>query len=97
MVRLELATPGLQTQCSSHWAIQLKSYCWEGVEFIQLVYYKPSALAIELYSALAIELLSCIAQWLEHWVCNPGVASSSLTIGILTVNFSTGTRSSCVQ
>ena len=39
MVRLELATPGLQTQCSSHWAIQLKSYCWEGVEFIQLVYW----------------------------------------------------------
>ena len=38
MVRLELATPGLQTQCSSHWAIQRKSYCWEGVEFIQLVY-----------------------------------------------------------
>ena len=38
MVRLELATPGLQTQCSNHWAIQLKSYCWEGVEFIQLVY-----------------------------------------------------------
>ena len=38
MVRLELTTPGLQTQCSSHWAIQLKSYCWEGVEFIQLVY-----------------------------------------------------------
>ena len=37
-VRLELATPGLQTQCSSDWAIQLKSYCWEGVEFIQLVY-----------------------------------------------------------
>ena len=37
-VRLELATPGLQTQCSSHWAIQLTSYCWEGVEFIQLVY-----------------------------------------------------------
>ena len=38
MVRLELATPRLQTQCSSHWAIQLKSYCWEGVQFIQLVY-----------------------------------------------------------
>ena len=29
--------------------------------------------------------------------CNPGVASSSLTFGILTVNFSTGTRSFCVQ
>ena len=28
---------------------------------------------------------------------DPGVASSGLTIGILTVNFSTGTRSSCVQ
>ena len=38
MVRLELAIPGLQTQCPSHWAIQFKSYCWEGVEFIQLVY-----------------------------------------------------------
>ena len=38
MVRLKLATPGLQTYCSSHWTIQLKSYCWEGVEFIQLVY-----------------------------------------------------------
>ena len=23
-----------------------------------------------------------VAQWLEHWVCNPGVASSSLTFGI---------------
>ena len=36
-VRLELPTPGLQTQSSSHWAIQLKSYFWEGVEFIQFV------------------------------------------------------------
>ena len=35
--------------------------------------------------------------WQEHWVSNPGVASSGLTIGILTVNFSTGTRSSCIQ
>ena len=26
MVRPELATPGLQTQCSSHWAIQLKMF-----------------------------------------------------------------------
>ena len=26
MVRAELATPGLQTQCSSHWAIQLKMF-----------------------------------------------------------------------
>ena len=24
---------------------------------------------------------SCLAQWLEHSVCNRGVASSSLTIG----------------
>ena len=32
------ATPWLQTPCCSNWAIQLKSYCWEGVEFIQLVY-----------------------------------------------------------
>ena len=37
-VRLEQATPGLQTQCCSNWPIQLKSYCWELVEFIQLVY-----------------------------------------------------------
>ena len=25
-----------------------------------------------------------MAQWLEHWVCNPGVASSRLTIGTYT-------------
>ena len=37
-VRLELAIPWLQTQWSAHWAIQVESYCWEGVEFIQLVY-----------------------------------------------------------
>ena len=37
-VRIELATPKLQTQFSNHWAIQLKSYCWEGVEFIRLAY-----------------------------------------------------------
>ena len=30
--------PWITNQCSSHWAIQLKNYCWEGVEFIQLVY-----------------------------------------------------------
>ena len=35
---IELATAGLQTQCSSHWAIQLISYCFEGVEFIRLAY-----------------------------------------------------------
>ena len=29
LMRLELATPGLQTQRSSHWAIQLKSYIWK--------------------------------------------------------------------
>ena len=38
MMGLELATPRLQTECSSHWAIQLKSYCWEWVEFIKLLY-----------------------------------------------------------
>ena len=38
MMGLELATPRLQTVCSSHRAIQLKRYCWEGVEFIHLVY-----------------------------------------------------------
>ena len=37
------------------------------------------------------------ARWLELWVCNPGVARSSLTFSILTVKFSTGTRSFCVQ
>ena len=42
-------------------------------------------------------LLSLLAQWLEHTVYNRGFASLSLTIGILTVNFSTDARSSCVQ
>ena len=28
-----------------------------------------------------------IAQWLEHWVYNPGVASSSLTIGMGEIYF----------
>ena len=37
-VMTELPTAGLQTQCSTHWAIQLKSFCWEGVDLIQLVY-----------------------------------------------------------
>ena len=38
MVRLELSTSRLETKFSSHWPKQLKSYCWEGVEFMQLVY-----------------------------------------------------------
>ena len=42
-------------------------------------------------------LLSLLGQWLEHSVYNREVVSSSLTIGIFTVNFSAGTRSSCVQ
>ena len=53
-------------------------------------------LVVRLDSFPAIAL-SCIAQWLEHWVCKPGVVSSSLTTSILSGNFSTGTRSSCVQ
>ena len=40
---------------------------------------------------------SSLAQWLKHSVYNRGVASSSSIIGTLTVNFSAGTRSSCVQ
>ena len=42
------------------------------------------------------QLLSLLAQWLEHLVYDWGVGSSSLTIGIFTVNFSAGTRSSSV-
>ena len=53
MVRLELATPGLQTQCSSHWAIELKSYCWEEVEFIQFILNSFPAIAFELFSSMA--------------------------------------------
>ena len=30
--------PLITNRVLSHWAIQLKSYCWEGVDFIQLVY-----------------------------------------------------------
>ena len=44
------------------------------------------------FPAIAFELYSSM-----DCVCNPGVPSSSLTIGILTANFSTGARSSCVQ
>ena len=143
-VRLELATPGLQTQCSSHWAIQLKSYCWEGVEFIQLVYciiiylsflnwdwlliweaqwfywtqkllipveklqwgcrrwgsnsqpldYKPSALAIELYSSKAIagKELS-----LSSWCIASLYICHFLTEIDFSSDLSTGTRSFCVQ
>ena len=60
--------------------------------------YKPSALAIELNSSKAISgkevsLSSwCIASYVYHFsVYNRGVASSGPVIGILTVNFSTGT------
>ena len=68
--------------------------------------FKPSALAIELNSqkTIAGKELSlssgCIASlYIYHFstVYNRGVTSSSPIIGILTVNFSTGTRSSCVQ
>ena len=55
IVRLELSTPGLQIQFSSHWAIQLKSCCWKGVEFIQLVY------CIIIY----LSFLNC--DWLLTW------------------------------
>ena len=52
----ELATHRLSIECSSHFAKQLKSYCCERVELIQLVYYirKPSALEIQLNSSKAI-------------------------------------------
>ena len=39
---------------------------------------------IQLYSFLNCDwLLIREVQWIEHWVCNPGVASSSLTFGNL--------------
>ena len=63
-VMIELSTAGLQPQCSSHWAIQLKIYCWEGRKFIELVY------CIIIY----LSFLSCdYKPWLQtqcssHWV-----------------------------
>ena len=48
-------------------------------------------------STLAIELNSTIASAGKDSLYNRGVASSSPIISILTVNFSTGTKSSCVQ
>ena len=42
-------------ECSSYWANKLKSYCWEGVVFIQLVY------CIIMY----LSLLNC--SWLLIW------------------------------
>ena len=44
-----------------------------------------------------LKILKWEKGWLEHSVCNQGVVGSSPIIGILTENFSTGTRSSCVQ
>ena len=54
-VTIELDTPGSQTQCCRHWAIQLKSYYGEGVEFVQLVY------CIIIY----LSFLNC--DWLLIW------------------------------
>ena len=62
LVILELATPGLQTQCSSHWAIQLICYCWERFEFIQLMY----CIIIYLSSLNYDWLLVREVQWL-YW------------------------------
>ena len=62
MMGLELASPRLQTECSSHWAIQLKSYFWEGVEFIQLVYY-----IIAILSSLNCDRLLIREVQLFHW------------------------------
>ena len=47
------------------------------------------------FPAIAFELFSSIAR--AFGLYNRRVASSYLTIGTLTVNFSTSTRSSCVQ
>ena len=46
---------------------------------------------------MAIELRSSKAIAGKELSYNRGVASSGLTVGILTGNFSAGTRSSCVQ
>ena len=46
------------------------------------------------FPAIAFELYSLIARALG---CNSGVASLSLTIDILTVSFSAGTRNACFQ
>ena len=75
MVRLEHATPGLQTQCSSLWAIQLKSYCWQGVEFIQLVY----CIIIYLSFLNCDWLLIREVQWL-YWTQEPVVPVEKFTV-----------------
>ena len=74
-LRLELATPGLQTQCCGHWAIQLKSYCWEGVELIQLVYW----IIIYLSFLNCDWLLIREVQWL-YWAHELLVAVEKFTV-----------------
>ena len=78
MVMLELATPRLQTQCSSHCAIHLRSYCWEGVEFIQLVY----CIIIYLLSLNCDWLLIWEVQWF-YWTQELLVAVEKFTVTIL--------------
>ena len=82
MVRLELATPGLQTHCSSHWAIQFKSYCWEGVEFIQLVY----CIIIYLSFLNCDSLLILEVQWF-YWTQELLVPVETFTVRMPMVRF----------
>ena len=86
-VRLELATPGLQIQCSSHWAIQLKSYCWEGVEFIQLVY----CIIIYLSFLNCDWLLIREVQWF-YWTQKLLVPVEKFTVRMLKVRLELATR-----
>ena len=76
MVLLDTGTPGTSREIFSQDAD-------DGTRTRNPLHYKPSALAIELYSSKVVS--------------NRGVANSSPIIGILNENFSTGTRSSCVQ
>ena len=93
MVRHILATSALQTQCSSHWAIQLKSYCWEEVEFIQVVY----CIIVHLSFLNCDWLLIREVQWF-YWTQELLVPVDKFTLGmpIVKLEFSTtGPQSQC--
>ena len=54
--------PSVINECSSHWAKQLKSYCFGGLEFIQLVYFMIIYLSFLNYGWLVIREV----QWF-YW------------------------------
>ena len=69
--RIELPTPGLQDQCSNHWAMEAQSTVKRVASLFFISIQHPKLKASNLPGKTICQSCAVVAEWLRRWTWNP--------------------------